>query len=81
MSLIGPRPYFVDELRGRPEATEVLSVRPGITGLWQVNGRSDVSFEDRLALETAYVQQRGFGLDLSIAARTFGAVLSGRGAY
>lgn len=81
MSLIGPRPYFVDELRGRPEATEVLSVRPGITGLWQVNGRSDVSFEERLVLETEYVQQRGFGLDISIAARTFGAVLSGRGAY
>lgn len=81
MSLIGPRPYFVDELRGRPEATEVLSVRPGVSGLWQVNGRSDLSFEERLSLETEYVRQRGFGLDISIAARTFGAVLSGRGAY
>ena len=81
MSLIGPRPYFVDELRGRPEATEVLSVRPGITGLWQVKGRSDLSFEERLVLETDYVQRRGFGLDASIAARTLGAVISGRGAY
>ncbi len=81
MSLIGPRPYFVDELRGRPEATELLSVRPGITGLWQVNGRSDRTFQERLLLETDYVRHRGFGLDLSIAARTFGAVVSGRGAY
>lgn len=81
MSLIGPRPYFPDELRGRPEATELLSVRPGITGLWQVNGRSDRTFEERLLLETEYVQRRGFGMDLSIAARTVGAVVSGRGAY
>ena len=40
MSLIGPRPYFAHELSGRPEAAEILSLRPGITGLWQVNGRS-----------------------------------------
>ncbi len=81
MSLIGPRPYFADELLGRPEATELLSVRPGITGLWQVNGRSDRTFEERLALETRYVRDRGFVLDFRIAARTIGAVVSGKGAY
>jgi lipopolysaccharide/colanic/teichoic acid biosynthesis glycosyltransferase len=81
MSLIGPRPYFADELLGRPEAPELLSVRPGITGLWQVNGRSDRTFEERVALETRYVRERGVGVDLSIAARTIGAVISGRGAY
>ena len=81
MSLIGPRPYFADELRGRPEATDLLSVRPGITGLWQVNGRNDRTFEERLAIETDYVRRRGFGLDVAIAARTLGAVISGRGAY
>jgi lipopolysaccharide/colanic/teichoic acid biosynthesis glycosyltransferase len=81
MSLIGPRPYFADELLGRPEAPELLSVRPGITGLWQVNGRSDRTFEERLALESRYVQDRGFALDAKIALRTLGAVVSGRGAY
>jgi lipopolysaccharide/colanic/teichoic acid biosynthesis glycosyltransferase len=81
MSLVGPRPYFADELLGRPEAQELLSVRPGITGLWQVNGRSDRSFEERLALELDYVQRRSLRLDLSIALRTIGAVVSGRGAY
>jgi undecaprenyl-phosphate galactose phosphotransferase len=81
MSLIGPRPYFSDELLGRPEAGDLLSVRPGITGLWQVNGRSDRTFEERVALEARYVAERGFGLDFSIAARTIGAVISGKGAY
>jgi lipopolysaccharide/colanic/teichoic acid biosynthesis glycosyltransferase len=81
MSLIGPRPYFADELRGRTEAIELLSVRPGITGLWQVNGRSDRTFEERLEIETEYVRSRGFGLDAWIVARTLGAVVSGRGAY
>ena len=81
MSIIGPRPYFADELRGRLEAIEVLSVRPGITGLWQVNGRSERTFEERLALEVDYVRTRGFGLDFSILARTLSAVVTGRGAY
>ncbi|MEO8509814.1 MAG: sugar transferase [Chloroflexota bacterium] len=81
MSLIGPRPYFADELRGREEAVELLSVRPGITGLWQVNGRSDRTFEDRMRLELSYIRRRGFVLDAKIAALTFGAVVSGRGAY
>ena len=81
MSMIGPRPYFADELRGRPEAIEVLSVRPGITGLWQVNGRSERTFEERLALEVDYVRRRGFALDAEIAVRTITAVASGRGAY
>jgi lipopolysaccharide/colanic/teichoic acid biosynthesis glycosyltransferase len=81
MSLIGPRPYFPDELRGRAEAVELLSVRPGITGLWQVNGRSDRTFEERIELELDYVRHRGFGRDFSILLRTIGAVISGRGAY
>ena len=81
MSFIGPRPYMPDELRGRPEANTLLSVRPGITGLWQVNGRSDRTFEERVAMEVDYVQREGFRLDASIVLRTFGAVLSGKGAY
>ena len=81
MSLIGPRPYFPGELEGRPEADTILRVRPGITGLWQVNGRSDRTFEERVAYDVEYVERRGFGMDLSIMARTIGAVLSGKGAY
>ena len=81
MSSIGPRPYMPDELRGRPEATTLLSVRPGITGLWQVNGRSDRTFEERVALEVDYVRRGGFRLDAAIMLRTFGAVVSGKGAY
>jgi lipopolysaccharide/colanic/teichoic acid biosynthesis glycosyltransferase len=81
MSLIGPRPYFPGELGGRPETDTILRVRPGITGLWQVNGRSDRTFEERVAYDVEYVERRGFGMDLSIMARTIGAVLSGKGAY
>ncbi|HET6380058.1 MAG TPA: sugar transferase [candidate division Zixibacteria bacterium] len=81
MSLIGPRPYMPDELEGRPEAAEILSVSPGITGLWQVNGRSERTFEERLALEVDYVRNRSLLLDLKIAVRTIAAVISGRGAF
>jgi lipopolysaccharide/colanic/teichoic acid biosynthesis glycosyltransferase len=81
MSLIGPRPYMPGELADRNEADSILRVRPGITGLWQVNGRSDRTFEERLALDVEYVTHRGFRLDASIVARTFTAVISGRGAY
>lgn len=81
MSLVGPRPYIPGELDGRVEATTILAVRPGITGLWQVNGRSDRTFEERIAFDVAYVNGRGFGLDSAILARTLGAVLSGKGAY
>jgi undecaprenyl-phosphate galactose phosphotransferase len=81
MSLVGPRPYFADELLGRPEAVELVSVRPGITGLWQVNGRSDRTFEERVNLDTRYIRARGIVLDLKIMALTVKAVISGRGAY
>ena len=81
MSFIGPRPYMPDELRGRPEASPLLSLRPGITGLWQVNGRSDRTFEERVAMEVDYVRHEGLRLDASIVFRTFGAVVSGKGAY
>jgi lipopolysaccharide/colanic/teichoic acid biosynthesis glycosyltransferase len=81
MSLVGPRPYFPDELVARPESIELLSVRPGITGLWQVNGRSDRTFAERLDLELDYVNRRSPLLDVKILLRTIVAVVSGRGAY
>jgi len=81
MSLIGPRPYSLRDLEATPEADEILSIRPGLTGLWQVSGRSDLSLEERVELDTRYVRERGYRLDAWIVMRTFGAVISGRGAY
>lgn len=81
MSLIGPRPYFAHELSGRPEATEILSLRPGITGLWQVNGRSERTFEERLGFDLEYAREQRLGLDVRIILGTIAAVVSGRGAY
>jgi lipopolysaccharide/colanic/teichoic acid biosynthesis glycosyltransferase len=81
MSLVGPRPYFPGELASRREASEILRVRPGMTGLWQVNGRSDRTFEERIALDVEYVRTRSPWLDTIIVLRTFAAVVSGRGAY
>ena len=81
MSLVGPRPYMPGELFGRSEAEELLSLRPGVTGLWQVNGRSNRTFEERLAMEVDYVRRRSALLDFSILLRTVWAVVSGRGAY
>ena len=81
MSIVGPRPYLPGELLHRSEGVQILRVRPGITGLWQVNGRSDRTFEERIAFDMEYVKQRGIRQDVAILARTVGAVLSGRGAY
>jgi lipopolysaccharide/colanic/teichoic acid biosynthesis glycosyltransferase len=68
MSIIGPRPYFADEVLARPEAAEILSVRRGITGVWQVNGRSDRTFGERIAFHLDY--GRGPSLDVRIIAST-----------
>jgi lipopolysaccharide/colanic/teichoic acid biosynthesis glycosyltransferase len=81
MSIVGPRPYLPGELSDRVEGAQILRVRPGITGLWQVNGRSDRTFEERLSFDVEYVRRRGIRQDVSILVRTIGAVLSGRGAY
>lgn len=81
MSLVGPRPYFLHELESFPDAGAILSVRPGMTGLWQVSGRSDLPLERRHELDLEYVRTRGLRLDASIIRRTFAVVISGRGAY
>jgi exopolysaccharide production protein ExoY len=82
MSLVGPRPVVEEELELFGDATPtVLSVRPGVTGLWTVSGRSDVSYEERVALETSYVRGWRLALDLSILVKTVPCVLTGRGAY
>jgi exopolysaccharide production protein ExoY len=82
MSLVGPRPVQLDEIRdhyGHAAAT-VLSVTPGLTGLWQVSGRSNLTYAERVALDLEYVRQRGFWFDLAIILRTIPALLFGRGA-
>lgn len=82
MSLVGPRMITPEELpEWGPTAELLLSVRPGLTGLWQVSGRQTLSKADRIRLDGEYVQRMSLGLDLAIIARTVPAVLSSEGAY
>jgi lipopolysaccharide/colanic/teichoic acid biosynthesis glycosyltransferase len=82
MSIVGPRPLPVVETRELTGShRRRLSMRPGITGLWQVSGRSSVAFEEWMALDLQYVDGWSLGLDCAILLRTLPAVLSGRGAH
>ena len=82
MSLVGPRPALPQEVSGYDgDARRRLAVRPGITGLWQVSGRSDLSWEDTVRLDLFYVDNWSFAQDLLILVRTARAVLASRGAY
>jgi lipopolysaccharide/colanic/teichoic acid biosynthesis glycosyltransferase len=82
MSLIGPRPCLPAEaatFTSRENRRHL--VKPGLTGLWQVSGRSNLSWDESVALDLRYVDEWSLLMDLRIAAKTFGAVLAGRGAY
>ena len=84
MSVVGPRPIVDKEIERYGEfMEEVISVRPGLTGLWQVSGRNNLSYEKRVRLDLAYARGRSFMLDLAIILRTFGVLLlpMDRGAY
>ena len=84
MSVVGPRPIVDKELpRYGRNMEEVLAVRPGLTGLWQVSGRNNLSYQKRVRLDVHYARQRTFGLDLRIILRTIGVILDprDRGAY
>ena len=82
MSLVGPRPPLPSEVaRYEEDALRRLHVRPGLTGLWQVSGRSDLSWEEAVRLDLYYVDNWSTVQDLSILFRTVRAVLSRRGAY
>jgi exopolysaccharide biosynthesis polyprenyl glycosylphosphotransferase len=82
MSLVGPRPPLPEEVAGYDgDAARRLRVRPGMTGLWQVSGRSDLSWEESLRLDLRYVDNWSLALDLSILWRTWRAVIRGSGAY
>lgn len=88
MSVVGPRAYYSFELEDQqkkyPESREfvkvILSAKPGLTGVWQVSGRSDINFDKRVELDAHYVQRRSILYDLWIIIRTVPAVLFGRGA-
>lgn len=87
MSLVGPRAYYFDEIRDQikrfPEAekyiNEVLKVKPGITGLWQVSGRSNIGFVDRVKLDAEYAKNVSLLYDLRIVLKTPYVVLMGKG--
>jgi lipopolysaccharide/colanic/teichoic acid biosynthesis glycosyltransferase len=83
MSLVGPRPVLASELAAYygSAARHYLAVRPGITGLWQVSGRSETSYAQRVALDVAYVTRPSLLADIRILLRTPAAVLLRRGAY
>lgn len=82
MSLVGPRPIVWQELEKYGAARRYyLSIRPGITGLWQVKGRSDTSYEARVEFDRHYVMHWNFWTDIYIVAATLPAVLMRRGAY
>lgn len=81
MSLVGPRPTSFAADTYDLWQTARLRVLPGITGLWQVSGRSDIDFEERARLDIQYIERRSLWLDLTLLVRTFAAVLGRKGAY
>lgn len=88
MTLVGPRAYYPFELSDQqkkyPNSREfvkiILSAKPGLTGVWQVSGRSDINFDKRVEMDAQYVQRRSIFYDLFLVLRTIPAVLVGRGA-
>ncbi len=88
MSLVGPRAYYPDELEEQqkkyPRTTKsvkiVLSVKPGLTGYWQVSGRSEINFDKRIEMDASYVRKRSVFYDIWIILETPWAMLSGKGA-
>ncbi len=88
MSLVGPRPYYPEELEKQQKiypqtknlVKEVLSVKPGITGSWQVSGRSEVKFDKRIQMDADYAMKKSILLDIWIIIKTPWAMISGKGA-
>jgi exopolysaccharide production protein ExoY len=87
ISVVGPRPVTTDELRVMSEHERaaaywsISNLRPGLTGYWQINGRSSLDYADRLRLDRAYCSGWSMALDLAIIAKTFRVLLGRRGAY
>ncbi len=88
MSLIGPRPYLREELEEQQEkfpgseefVKETLTVKPGITGFWQVSGRSEVDFDKRIQMDAYYAKKKSLLLDILIALKTPWIMITGKGA-
>jgi undecaprenyl-phosphate galactose phosphotransferase len=84
MSLVGPRPILKEEIGlyyGEKKAREIMRVKPGITGFWQVNGRNDVNFQERIELNLYYIHNWSPWLDIVILFRTIHVLLNRNGAY
>ena len=82
MSLVGPRIISPEEMaRYQQWGTNLLTIRPGISGLWQVSGRSDVSYEERVRLDMYYIRNWTVWLDINLLVRTLPAAIKGKGAY
>jgi exopolysaccharide biosynthesis polyprenyl glycosylphosphotransferase len=82
MSLVGPRPALPDEtIRYADHVRRRLVVKPGLTGMWQVNGRSDLSWDESVRMDLRYVENWSFALDLQILWKTFAVIIRGSGAY
>jgi len=88
MSIVGPRPYYSEELEKQQKiypktkelVKEVLKVKPGITGFWQVSGRSDVNFDKRIEMDAYYARKRSIFLDILVLLKTPWTMISGKGA-
>lgn len=88
MSLVGPRPYYPDELEEQQKkyphtrklVGEVLSVKPGITGLWQVTGRSEINFDERIAIDADYARRKSLFFDMLILVKSPWIMVTGKGA-
>ena len=81
MSLVGPRPYLpreIDDMEGYYE--DIIESKPGITGLWQVSGRSNTTFEERMEFDLEYNENKSFMYDMGLLFKTVGSVLKGEGA-
>jgi lipopolysaccharide/colanic/teichoic acid biosynthesis glycosyltransferase len=82
MSFVGPRPVTEIELeKYRSKANFILSVKPGLSGMWQISGRSDTGYEERIMLDSYYIQNWSIWLDSWIILRTVAVVIKGKGAY
>lgn len=83
LSVVGPRPVIEEEMKKYmgAKAAKILSIRPGITGLWQVSGRNDICYNKRIQLDEHYVDNHSLLLDLKLIARTIPVMITKRGAY
>jgi exopolysaccharide production protein ExoY len=83
LSVVGPRPVTEEEIQKYfgPKASKILSVRPGLTGIWQTSGRSLLTFEERIRLEESYIDRQSLTLDLRIIFKTIPAMFFTKGAF